>query len=57
MEKGIYVVHGVTELAFSPALGKQRQEDQYEFKANLVYIASSRPAMVTYGDLVSKQQQ
>lgn len=45
------------ELAFSPALGKQRREDQYEFKANLVYIASSRPAMVIYGDLVSKQQQ
>jgi hypothetical protein len=25
------------------ALGRQRQEDFCEFKANLVYIASSRP--------------
>jgi hypothetical protein len=28
-----------------PALRRQRQADLCEFKANLVYIASSRPAM------------
>jgi len=30
-----------------PALGRQRQVDLYEFRADHIYIASSRPARVT----------
>jgi hypothetical protein len=30
-----------------PALGKQRQEDLYEFKTTLVYIGNSRPVKAT----------
>ena len=37
-----------------PALGRQRQVDFCEFKANLVYKASSRTAMVTQRNPVLK---
>jgi hypothetical protein len=36
------------------ALGRQKQLDLYEFKANLVYIVKSRPARATQLDSVSK---
>lgn len=36
-----------------PAIGKQRQEDFYEFKARLVYKMSSRTAKATKRNPVS----
>jgi hypothetical protein len=40
-----------------PALGRQRQEDLCEFKANLVYRASSRTARAIQRNPVSKKQK
>lgn len=38
-----------------PELGRQRQENLYEFKVNLVFIKSSRTARVSQRDPVSKE--
>jgi hypothetical protein len=40
-----------------PALGRQRQVDPCEFKAGLVYRASSRTARATQRNPVSKSQE
>ena len=41
-------VLGVVMHTFIPELGRQRQEDFYEFEASLVYnIVSSKPARAT----------
>jgi hypothetical protein len=40
-----------------PALGRQKQEDLYEFEASPVYRISSRTARATQREAVSKQQQ
>jgi hypothetical protein len=39
-----------------PVLGRQRQLDLYEFKANLVYRASSRTARAIQRNIVSKNK-
>ena len=41
----------------NPALGRQRQADFCEFKASLVYKASSRTAGVTQRNSVSKTKR
>lgn len=42
---------------FIPVLGRQREEDLYEFKVSLVYVRSSRPTKATKGDSVSKTKK
>jgi hypothetical protein len=41
---------------FSPALGRQRQEDLYELKASLVYRENSRIARVAQRNPVLKNR-
>jgi hypothetical protein len=50
------VLQGVMLLAFSPALGKQRRSDLYEFEVNLVYRVSSRTAKATRHTLSQNKQ-
>jgi hypothetical protein len=40
-----------------PALGKHKQVDLCEFEASLVYKASSRTAMATHRNTVSKRNK
>ena len=40
-----------------PALGRQKQEDLSEFKASLVYIASSRTAKATQRNSAQKKER
>jgi hypothetical protein len=44
-------------MPFVPALGKQGQVDRYEFKAGLIYRASSRTARATQRNPVSKKKK
>jgi flagellar biosynthesis/type III secretory pathway protein FliH len=44
-------------MTVTPALGRQRQVDLYEFEASLVYKVSSRTARVTQRNPVSKNQK
>jgi hypothetical protein len=42
-------------MPLTPALGRQRQEEFYEFQASLVYMESSRTVRATHRETLSQR--